>query len=57
MLQGVFLDIGSPANQLIYLAEDNLDLGIRKQWREFEIMLRELTNMKCRFPTIITSVR
>ena len=42
LLQGVFLDIGSPDNQLIYLAEDNLDLGIRKQWREFKIMLREL---------------
>ena len=42
LLQGVFLNIGSPANQFIYLAENDLDLGISKQWRELEIMLREL---------------
>ena len=42
LLQSVFLNIGSPANQFIYLAENDFDLGIRKQWRELEIMLREL---------------
>ena len=35
-------NIGSPANQFIYLAENDLDLSICKQWRELEIMLREL---------------
>ena len=42
LLQGIFLDVGCPANQFIYLAENDLDLGICKQWRELEIMLREL---------------
>ena len=42
LLQSVFLNIGSPANQFIYLAENDLDLGIRKQWWELEIMLCKL---------------
>ena len=41
LLQGIFLDVGCPADQLIHFAEDNLDLGVREQWRELEIMLRE----------------
>lgn len=41
-MESIFLDVGSPADQLIYLSEDDLDLGIRKQWRELEIVLREL---------------
>lgn len=42
MLPGVFLNIGSPANQFIYLAENDFDLGIRKQWRGLKSSLREL---------------
>ena len=42
LLQSVLLNTGSPANQFIYLAENDLNLGIRKQWRLLEIMLREL---------------
>lgn len=42
LLESIFLDVGSPADQLVHFSENGLDLRICEQRRKLEVMLCEL---------------